>query len=128
LAAVAAERRTVVLYEAPHRLSRTLADLEEVCGPSRRVAVARELTKLHEELWRGTLAAAIARSAEVEPRGEHVLVLDGAPAPVVADDDAIRAALAEQRAGGATTRDAVSNVAAALDVPKRRVYDLAVSG
>lgn len=128
LAAVAAERCTVVLYEAPHRLARTLADLEAACGPSRRVALARELTKLHEELWRGSLAEAVARCAEVEPRGEYVVVLDGAPAPEVADDAAIRAALEVERGGGATTRDAVSNVAAALGVPRRRVYDIAVSG
>ena len=128
LAAVAAERRTVVLYEAPHRLARTLGDLAAACGPSRRVVLARELTKLHEELWRGSLEAAVGRCAEVEPRGEYVVVLDGAPEPEAADDDAIRAALAAAREGGATTRDAVSKVSAALGVSRRRVYDLAVSG
>ncbi len=125
LAAVASEPRTVVLYEAPHRVARTLADLATACGPDRRVAVARELTKLHEETWRGTLAGAVAHAADVEPRGEYVLVLDGAPAPVAVDDDAIRAALADARSMGATTRDAVAEVAAALGLPKRRVYDLA---
>jgi 16S rRNA (cytidine1402-2'-O)-methyltransferase len=128
LATVAAERRTVVLYEAPHRLARTLADLAGTCGPTRRVVLARELTKLHEEWWRGSLAGAVERCTEVEPRGEYVLVLDGAPAPEAADDDAIRAALAVAKGGGATTRDAVSDVAAALGVSRRRVYDLAVSG
>lgn len=128
LAAVAAERRTVVLYEAPHRLARTLADLAGVCGPTRRVVLARELTKLHEELWRGSLAGAVERCDEVEPRGEYVLVLDGAPEPEAADDDDIRAALAAAKGRGATTRDAVGSVAAALGVPRRRVYDLAVSG
>ncbi len=128
LAVVAAERRTVVLYEAPHRLARTLADLAAACGPTRRVVLARELTKLHEELWRGSLAGAVERCEEVEPRGEYVVVLDGAPEPEAADDDAIRAALAVEKGGGATTRDAVSSVAAALGVPRRRVYDLAVSG
>ena len=128
LAVVAAERRTVVLYEAPHRLARTLADLAAACGPTRRVVLARELTKLHEELWRGSLAGAVERCEEVEPRGEYVVVLDGAPEPEAADDDAILAALAVEKGGGATTRDAVSSVAAALGVPRRRVYDLAVSG
>jgi 16S rRNA (cytidine1402-2'-O)-methyltransferase len=128
LAAVASERRTVVLFEAPHRLARTLADLLEVCGATRRVVLARELTKLHEELWRGSLGSAVERCARVEPRGEYVVVLDGAPEPAPADDDAIRAALAEARGAGVTTRDAVSKVAAALGVPRRRVYDLAVSG
>jgi 16S rRNA (cytidine1402-2'-O)-methyltransferase len=126
LAAVAAERRTVVLYEAPHRLARTLADLIGACGATRRVALARELTKLHEEVWRGSLASALERCAEIEPRGEYVVVLDGAPEPPAADDDAIRSALTEARRDGATTRDAVAEVASALGVSRRRVYDLAV--
>ena len=125
LAALAPERRTVVLYEAPHRVARTLADLSAVCGPDRRVVLARELTKLHEESWRGTLTEAIARVAEVEPRGEYVLVLDGAPVPDDVTDEAIVVALAAERALGASTRDAVAAVTAALAVPKRRVYDLA---
>jgi 16S rRNA (cytidine1402-2'-O)-methyltransferase len=125
LAALAGERRTVVLYEAPHRVARTLADLAEACGAERPVAVARELTKLHEEMWRGTLAGAVAHVGEVEPRGEHVLVLGGAPAPVDATDDDVRAALAAARARGATTRDAVAEVSATLAVPKRRAYALA---
>lgn len=125
LAAVAAEERTTVLFEAPHRLVRTLEDLAGACGPDRRIAIARELTKLHEEHWRGTLAEALARALASEPRGEHVLVLAGAPAPAEVDDEAIREALARLRAAGLSTRDAVADVAAALGVPKRRVYDLA---
>lgn len=125
LAAVAAERRTVVLYEAPHRVARTLADLAASCGGERRVVLARELTKLHEEHWRGTLDDAVARVAEVAPRGEYVLVLDGAPAPAAITDDDIVAALAGARAAGASTRDAVAQVVHRLGVPKRRVYDLA---
>lgn len=126
LVAVAGERRTVVLYEAPHRLARTLADLAEVCGGTRRVALARELTKLHEELWRGSLDAAVERCGEVEPRGEYVVVLDGAPEPVAATDDDVRAALAAARGRGASTRDAVAEVAATTGMPRRQVYDLAV--
>ncbi len=67
LAAVAGEERTVVLYEAPHRLARTVADLAGACGADRRVVFARELTKLHEEVWRGTLGEALERVAAVEP-------------------------------------------------------------
>lgn len=126
LAEVAGEQRTVVLYEAPHRLARTLADLIEVCGGDRPVAVARELTKLHEELWRGTLAEAADRAADVEPRGEHVLVLAGAAPPPPADDEAVSAALAAAREQGLSTRDAVDAVATSLGVPRRRVYDLAL--
>lgn len=125
LAEVAGERRTVVLYEAPHRVARTLADLLAACGGDRRVVLARELTKLHEETWRGTLAEAVAHVAAVEPRGEYVVVLDGAPAPAAVSDAEVRAALVAARAAGATTRDAVAEVMARLGVAKRRAYDLA---
>jgi 16S rRNA (cytidine1402-2'-O)-methyltransferase len=108
-------------------VARTLADLAEACGPDRRIVLARELTKLHEEQWRGTLAEAVAHVATVEPRGEYVLVLDGAPVPAEITDEHVLAALADARAMGATTRDAVAEVSASLGVPKRRVYDLATS-
>jgi 16S rRNA (cytidine1402-2'-O)-methyltransferase len=125
LAALATETRTVVLYEAPHRVARTLADLVAVCGAERPVALARELTKLHEEVWRGTLAAAVVRCDEVEPRGEYVVVVGGAAPVAEATDGELLAALARLVADGATTRDAVAEVAGAYDVPRRRVYDLA---
>lgn len=125
LAALASERRTAVLYEAPHRLARTLADLRDACGPDRRVVIARELTKLHEEWWRGTLTEAVTHVTEVEPRGEHVLVLDGAPPPGEVTDEQILAALAAERATGASKRDAAAAVAVSFGVPKRRAYDLA---
>lgn len=124
LAEIAAERRTTVLYEAPHRIARTLEDLRHACGDDRQVAVCRELTKLYEEVIRGTLA-----EIEIgEPRGEYVIVLGGAivdEGPV--DDDTIRAALHEELAGGCTKKDAVAAVAARLAVPKRQVYALAIS-
>lgn len=125
LAALADERRTIVLYEAPHRVARTLADLAGALGGARRVAIGRELTKLHEEVWRGTLDAAVAHVATVEPRGEHVLVVDGAPEAEPATDDALLAAVRRLIGEGTSTRDAVAEVAAAFDVSKRRVYDLA---
>src|SRR5690606_1149883 len=78
-----------------------------------------------EEHWRGTLAEAVEHIGEVEPRGEYVLVLDGAPPPGEVDDAAIAAALAAAREGGATTRDAVGEVASSLNVSRRRVYALA---
>lgn len=126
LAEVAAERRTTILYEAPHRVERTVADLAEACGPDRRVALARELTKLHEEVWRGSLSGAAAWFEQQPPRGEFVVVLEGAPPPGDPTDADIVAALADARATGATTRDAVAQVSARLNVPKRRAYDLAV--
>jgi len=124
LAAVAAEERTVVLYEAPHRAERTIADLVEACGGDRPVAIGRELTKLHEEWFRGDLAGAAAWLA-AEPKGEFVIVLGGAEPPAEATDDELRAALDEELAAGASTRDAVAAVVSRYGVPKRRVYDLA---
>lgn len=125
LAALAAERRTIVLYEAPHRLARTLADLASALEPTRRVVVARELTKLHEQVWRGTLAGASAWTSEQPPRGEHVVVVGGAPEPAAPDDEAVSVALRRALAAGATARDAAAVVASELRVSKRRAYALA---
>lgn len=126
VAGVAGERRTIVLYEAPHRVARTVADLSSACGPDRRVALARELTKLHEEVWRGSLAEAVDHLAEVEPRGEYVVVVQGAPAAAPATDDELVAMLRTALAGGADRRTAVATVMAATGAAKRRVYDLAL--
>ena len=125
LAELAAETRTTVLYEAPHRLARTLTDLAEALGAGREVAIARELTKRHEEVWRGTLAEAIARTAAVEPRGEHVLVLAGAVPPPEPSDQDVLDALAARRQAGDDRRSAIDRVTGALGVPRRRVYALA---
>ena len=127
LAEVAREPRTVVLYEAPHRLHRTLTDLAEACGAERVVVIARELTKLHEELWRGNLGDAATRAGQADPIGEQVLVLAGATAAAPATDDDLRAALAAARADGRSGRDAVAEVAAAFGVPRRHVYDLDIA-
>jgi 16S rRNA (cytidine1402-2'-O)-methyltransferase len=120
---IADERRTVVMYEAPHRLLRTLDDLRAACGIDRPIAVCRELTKLYEEVVRGTLG-----TIDVgEPRGEYVLVLGPAAVddtPV--DDDTIGRALEVALAEGATTKDAAAAVAIELGVARRRVYELAV--
>jgi 16S rRNA (cytidine1402-2'-O)-methyltransferase len=120
-----AERRTIVLYEAPHRLARTLGDLVAVLGPDRPVVVCRELTKLHEETWRGTLAEALERSQAAEPRGEHVLVVAGAAVPAAADDEQILDALARLQTSGLSRRAAIAAVVAELHAPRRRVYQLA---
>jgi 16S rRNA (cytidine1402-2'-O)-methyltransferase len=129
LAAVVAETRTTVLFEAPGRVATTLAELAASGGDAREVAVARELTKLHEEIWRGPVGAAVAW-AEARPlRGEVVIVVAGAPpvaAPVVADE-VLAAAVAERVAAGERTRGAVDEVAATFGVPRRRVYDLALA-
>ncbi len=128
LAALAGETRTIVLYEAPHRLVRTLRDLAAACGSERQVAVARELTKLHEEVDRTTLAEAARRFDSDVPRGEFVLVIQGAPVESAELSDIDLQALIDRRlAVGDSTRDAVAAVVAATGQPKRRVYDLAVT-
>lgn len=127
LRALAIEQRTAILYEAPHRMVRTVDDLASVCAGERRVVFGREITKLHEEWFRGTLDEAVVRLGEHEPRGEFVIVLDGAAPPPEATDDDLRAALAAERASGASTRDAVAAVTERFGVAKRRVYDLATS-
>ncbi len=124
IAEVAAERRTVVIYEAPHRIGRTMADLLEVCGDDRRVALCRELTKLHEEVWRGSLAEAAAHVAVREPIGEYVVVLEGAPAAPAASDDDVADLVRRSIAAGSSKRDAAADVAKLTGRPKRDVYDM----
>ncbi len=126
LASVAAEQRTTVLYEAPHRVRETVGDLLDACGGSRRVALARELTKLHEEVWRGTLAGAAEHLAGTAPRGEYVIVLAGAPDAPPAGLVDIEKALTSRMDRGEEKRSAVAAVATELGVPKRRVYEVAV--
>lgn len=123
VAAIADEARTVVLYEAPHRLLRTLDDLRSACGDDRRITVARELTKMHEEIVRGELGTIDVGT----PRGEYVLVLDGRP-PIAerAGDDAVERALRDELASGTSTRDAASIVAAATGWKRRDVYQIAI--
>jgi 16S rRNA (cytidine1402-2'-O)-methyltransferase len=128
LAAIKREERTIVLFEAPHRLLRTLGDLAEVCGEHRRAAVARELTKLHEEVWRGTLHDAVEHFGRTGPRGEIVVVVEpgdeGAAEPT--DDELACEALALVRAG-MSTREAADRLAARFRVSRRRAYDAVIT-
>ena len=126
LAELAASQRAVILLEAPHRCDRTARDLAEAFGPQRRVVAVRELTKLHEEIWRGTLADLVAWAA-AGLRGELVLVIEGAPPPPPPSDADIAAALRVERAASpaASVRDLTATVANDLKVSRRRVYDKA---
>jgi 16S rRNA (cytidine1402-2'-O)-methyltransferase len=127
LAEIAVEPRTVVMFESPHRVGQTVDNLVSVCGGQRPVAIVRELTKLHEEVWRGTLAAAAAHLSEGQPRGEYVLVLGGAPpAATDAGPVEIEARLAQRIAAGEDRKTAVAAVAVDLRVPKRAVYDVSI--
>ena len=125
LAEMAVEERTMVVFESPHRLAATLVDLAAALGPERRAVVAREMTKLHEEFVRGTLAE-LAAWAGQPPKGEIVLVVEGAPPPDEADDDRVLAVVSEALAAGASTRDAADEAAHRLGVPRRRAYRLAL--
>ncbi len=129
LAAIAGETRPVVLFEAPGRVAATLRDVADACGAERPVAVARELTKLHEEVWRGPVGEAAERAARDEPRGEHVVVVggrEGDDGPAV-DEDTLDTALRDALDDGLSARDAAARVAAALAVPKRRAYERATA-
>jgi 16S rRNA (cytidine1402-2'-O)-methyltransferase len=124
---ITADTRTTILFEAPHRVRQTVTDLGRAAGPLRRVALVRELTKMHEEVWRGTLGGAAEHLATKEPRGEYVVVLDGAPPPPPAGEDDVEAALRARLEAGADKKSAIAEVAAALGVPKRAVYEIALS-
>lgn len=120
---LATERRIIVLYEAPHRIERTLADLATRLSPHRGCVVARELTKMHEQVWRGVLGEAAA--AHADPRGEYVIVVDAAaPAPEASDAD-LESALRDAMETGLSRRDAIAQVVAATGAARNRVYDLA---
>ena len=121
------ETRTMVFYEAPHKLAGTLRDMLEVLG-DRPVALCRELTKIHEETVRTTLAQAAAYYAENAPRGEYVLVVAGAAEPsepAVPLEDAVAMAL-DLRASGMSLKDAAKRASQRTGVPKNAIYDAAV--
>jgi 16S rRNA (cytidine1402-2'-O)-methyltransferase len=124
VAALMADERTTVVLEAPGRVAATLADLAAV-DAARPVAVVRELTKVHEEVWRGTMAGAAANFDEHQIRGEVVLVIGGAPPPgPVSDeeiDDAVRRRLGPGHDQG--PRQIAETVAGELRVPRRKVYE-----
>ncbi len=128
-AALAAEPRTVVLFEAPHRLAGTLEDLAAAFGPDRPAAVCRELTKTHEEILRRPLGELAAWAAAEPARGEITLVVGGAPAgPARRPADAdLRAAVAELESTGTSRRDAIAEVARSHDLPRREVYNIVVA-
>jgi 16S rRNA (cytidine1402-2'-O)-methyltransferase len=126
LDALREERRVTVIYEAPHRVRQTLDDLCQALGPLRRVSISRELTKLHEETWRGSLDRAVDHLSANEPRGEYVIVLDGAPPPGPPADDEVEAALRAALDAGADKKTAIVDVAGRLGLPKRHVYRIAL--
>ena len=123
--------RTLIFYEAPHKLKTTLRDLCQALGEDRPVSLCRELTKIHEEIWRTTLGEALARYQEEEPRGEFVLVVGGAPerekAPPMPLEEAARLA-AQLAEGGLSLSEAAKRVAQDTGYPKGELYRLALKG
>jgi 16S rRNA (cytidine1402-2'-O)-methyltransferase len=128
LEALAQEQRTMIFYEAPHKLIPTLEDLAEAFGSDRSISLCRELTKLHEEVVRTTLGEAVERYTQTPPKGEFVLVVAGATPPVEeapsAEDAATR--LAQLLEQGLSRKDAVKQTAKELNLPKNVVYDIAL--
>ncbi len=125
LAELAQEKRTLVFYESPHRLASCLQDIADVLGEDRPAAVARELTKMHEEVRRGTLAELATWAAKAPPRGEMVVVVSGAVGdskPEVSDDD-LAGAAKELMGSGVPRSQALSEVAREMGVPRRKVFN-----
>jgi 16S rRNA (cytidine1402-2'-O)-methyltransferase len=127
LARIAQDPYTSVVYEAPSRVADTLEDLRALCGDTRRVSACRELTKLHEEVVRGTLADVLAHFAE-GARGEFVLVVEGAPISEAAEDDSVLtdedivALVRERMAAGMSAKDVARQLSAELGIDKRDAY------
>jgi len=127
LSALTAEVRTIVLYESPHRLQQTLQDLAHTLGKDRPIVLARELTKLHEEFWRGSLEAAIALYEIREPRGEFTLVVGGFVAPAVNLSPAVlKDELRDLILGGMTRSQASRHLAKLTSIPRQQLYQIAL--
>jgi 16S rRNA (cytidine1402-2'-O)-methyltransferase len=128
LARVAGDDRTTVLFEAPGRSAATLRDLADVCGADRSAVLARELTKLHETVWRGDLGSLAARAAAEPPRGEVTIVVAGRPdavaSTIVGPEDLRlgREEVAGLVAGGLTRPEAARRVAARTGLPRRELF------
>ena len=129
LESLVTETRTMIFYEAPHKLLTTLEDMASVFGADRSISLCRELTKLHEEVVRTTLGAAIEKYTETPPKGEFVLVVAGAP--VAAKEKATpadaAARVAQLMSQGLSRKDAIKQTAQELNLPKNVVYDAALS-
>ena len=122
------EQRTMVFYEAPHKLEDTLEDFVAVFGAERRIALCRELTKLHEEVVRTTVGQALADCATRPPRGEYVLVVEGAPeAPAQeADPQAALERVAQLRGEGLSLKEACAKAGEEFGMKKRQLYDMSL--
>lgn len=123
-----AEARTIIFYESPHRLRQTLQDLADALGQDRRLVLARELTKLYEEFFRGKIGDAIAYYTEREPQGEYTLVVAGLPPlkPQLSEAE-LKAELQQIMSQGISRSQASRQLAKATSLPRRHLYQLALA-
>jgi 16S rRNA (cytidine1402-2'-O)-methyltransferase len=122
------ESRTLILYESPHRLRQTLQDLSEYLGSQRDIVLARELTKMHEEFWRGSLEEAIVHYTHHEPKGEFTLVIAGATAQqLVFSEEDLKTELLQIMAQGVSRSQASRQLAQLTKLSRRKLYQLALS-
>lgn len=127
LAKLQSESRTMVFYESPHRLRDTLATMALVFNKSRPITIARELTKMHEEFWRGSIGAAIDAYQQRAPKGEYTIVVAGADVSEAAvSEDDLRQALTRLLADGLSRSQASKQLAQELNLPKREIYQLSL--
>jgi 16S rRNA (cytidine1402-2'-O)-methyltransferase len=128
LQALKTEERTIIFYESPHRIQRTLADLATVCGTARSIVLARELTKMHEEFWRGNLGEAIELYQQREPKGEYTIILAGAVRTEITwTDELILAELKQLLQHGASRSTASKQLAELTGLHKRHIYQLSLA-
>ena len=128
LESVKNDTHTLIFYEAPHKLKNTLSDMQKTFGVDRKIALARELTKIHEEVMRCTLKEAVAYYEEVSPRGEYVLIVEGASEMAEETENEWESISVTEHvdryiAGGMTQKDAIKKAASDRGVPKREVYN-----
>jgi len=128
LESLATDARTIVIYESPHRLQQTLKDLAKVLGLERKIVLARELTKLYEEFWRGSLEDAISHLKNREPQGEYTLVVAGTPAalPYLSAEE-IETELKTIMQGGVSRSQASRQLANLTSHSRRELYQIALS-
>ncbi|MBD2147110.1 16S rRNA (cytidine(1402)-2'-O)-methyltransferase [Sphaerospermopsis sp. FACHB-1194] len=122
------ETRTLVFYESPHRLRETLKDLGDILGSDRQIVIARELTKLYEEFWRGTIAEAIAHYQQKEPQGEYTLLVAGIePSKPQITEAELKAELLAMMKQGASRSQASRQLAKEISISRNKLYQLALT-
>lgn len=128
LDAIAVESRTIVLYESPHRLKQTLTDLAETLGTDRPITLARELTKLHEEFWRGSLQSALDHVEQQQPQGEYTVIIQGTTqSEPLLSESALKAELQDLIQQGLSRSQASRQLAQRTSLSRRQIYQLALA-